>query len=141
MFPFFWGLLFLVHFYGFNICLGKQTSGKMFNVVRIYNENYICPHSPPPFRANMKSIWGYLVRNIQEMDMCVYIYSLHRISFHCILKKTSGSLLCPHLVTSLWAFKSTHSAREPDCLLPLEGTHICGRWHQIFLVSRTRGRQ
>lgn len=59
---------------------------------------------------------------------------------HHILEQIPGSLLgrCP--AASLWAFKSAHSAGEPGRLLPPEGTHICGRWHQTFLVSRTRGR-
>lgn len=36
------------------------------------------------------------------------------------------------------SFKFTHSRLgNPGCCLPPEVTHICGCWHQIFLVSRT----
>lgn len=103
--------------------------GNGFSRIRADDANSICPCPLP--RADMKSTGWVSGQKCFSESIC---------SPRRILKRTAGSWLCPHPVTCLWAFKCTHSVGEPAGRLPPAGGHGHGCWHQIVLVSRTRGR-
>lgn len=49
----------------------------MFNVVRIYNENYICPHSPPlPIQSKHEEHLGVSgQKHSGDGYVCVYLFT------------------------------------------------------------------